>query len=72
MKLVSLRAANSGNWRQLAGLKVYDEQREFVAENSFYLAQAAYEVCWKPYGIYHGETPVGFCMYGRDPGDGEY
>jgi diamine N-acetyltransferase len=51
-------------------LKVRDEQKGFVASNLYSIAQAQfgdeYEGHWDlhPFGIYDGDTPVGFLMYG--------
>ena len=58
------------NWRALIKLDVHDAQKEFVASNLFSIAEAQFgfdfEGHWDyfPFGIYDGDTPVGFLMYG--------
>ncbi|MBL8061656.1 MAG: GNAT family N-acetyltransferase [Anaerolineales bacterium] len=58
------------NWRALTKLKVREDQRNFVATNTYSIAEAQFgddvegEGHWDmfPYGIYDGDTPVGFLM----------
>ncbi len=69
--MVKLREIGENDYKELTELKVTDGQREFVAENVYYLKLAESEKCWKAFGIYKEGLPVGFCMYGRDPKDGE-
>lgn len=58
------------NWRELVRLKVREDQTHFVATNVYSIAEAQfgddYEGHWDlhPFGIYDGDTPVGFLMYG--------
>ncbi len=58
------------NWQALVKLKVRDDQKHFVASNVYSIAQAQfgdeYEGHWDlhPFGIYEGDMPVGFLMYG--------
>jgi diamine N-acetyltransferase len=58
------------NWHALIGLKVREDQKHFVASNLYSIAQAQFgdefEGRWDlfPFGIYDGDTPVGFLMYG--------
>ena len=58
------------NWKALIRLKVRDDQKHFVASNTYSIAQAQFgdefEGHWDlfPFGIYNGDTPVGFLMYG--------
>ena len=58
------------NWRALAKLQVREDQKNFVAQNVYSIAEsqfgADYEGHWDlhPFGIYDGEEPVGFLMYG--------
>jgi diamine N-acetyltransferase len=65
-----LRPVTKDNWEALIDLKVRDDQKNFVASNLFSIAQAQFgeefEGHWDlhPFGIYDGETPVGFLMYG--------
>ena len=60
------------NWRELAKLKVRDDQQNFVATNVWSIAESHYgfdhpqEGHWDmvPYGIYDENLPVGFLMIG--------
>ena len=70
-RMVELRKVDEGNREEMARLKVAACQREFVADNSYYLKLAESDERWNALGIYEGGCPVGFCMYGRDPKDGE-
>jgi diamine N-acetyltransferase len=71
MKMAELRKADAGNRSELAALNVAACQREFVADNDHYLKLAESCECWSAFGIYDEDRPVGFCMYGRDPKDGQ-
>ena len=70
-RMVKLRKVDAGNRSEIAGLKVTASQREFVADNGYYLKLAEDDGCWSAFGIYESGLPVGFCMYGRDPKDGQ-
>ena len=65
-----IRPVTKDNWNDLIKLKVRDDQKNFVASNLYSIAQAQfgdeYEGHWDlfPYGIYEGDTAVGFLMYG--------
>jgi diamine N-acetyltransferase len=65
-----LRPVTKENWEALIDLKVRDDQRDFVASNLYSIAEAQFgedfEGHWDfhPFGIYDGDTPVGFLMYG--------
>lgn len=65
-----VRPVTKDNWKELIRLKVREDQTHFVASNLFSIAEAQfgddYEGHWDlhPFGIYNGETPVGFLMYG--------
>ena len=67
---LSIRPVTKDNWRELAKLKVRDDQTHFVASNIHSIAEsqfgAEYEGHWDlfPFGIYDGDAPVGFLMYG--------
>jgi len=64
-----IRPVTKDNWQKLIKLKVRDDQKHFVASNVYSIAQAQfgdeYEGHWDlhPFGIYEGDTPVGFLMY---------
>jgi len=69
----SLREVSRENWLPIALLQVADDQKQFVAPNSFSLAQAHYapESKLVPLGAFDGDTPVGFVMYGQYNHDGQ-
>lgn len=64
MSQIEFRPINKENWRDCVRLKVKDEQQSFVAPNDYSLLQAYYEPENRshPFGIYDGETMVGFLM----------
>ena len=65
-----IRPVTKDNWKELIRLKVREDQTHFVASNLYSIAEAQfgddYEGHWDlhPFGIYDGDTPVGFLMYG--------
>ncbi len=69
---LSIQPVSRDNWRELAKLRVQDDQRNFVASNLYSIAESQFGFDmvdgshWElfPFGIYNGETPVGFFMYG--------
>ncbi len=58
---------NHDNWFAITQLQVADDQKHFVAPNTFSLTQAHYQPELKlvPLGAFEGDTPVGFVMYGQ-------
>ena len=67
---VSLHPVDQNNWRDVARLKVFENQREFVAEPSAYLALCCYGQDWQPLAICLGDQVIGFMMWSTDPADG--
>lgn len=63
---ITLREITRENYRQVGKLKVADDQNTFVASNPWSMAQAKYEPGLVPLGIYDGDEPVGFAMYGEE------
>lgn len=69
---LSIRPVTKDNWNELIRLKVREDQKDFVASNLYSIAEAQFgdesdgKGHWDfyPYGIYNGDTPVGFLMYG--------
>ena len=65
-----IRPVAKANWRALIKLEVHEGQKEFVASNLYSIAESQFgfdfEGHWDyhTYGIYDGDTPVGFLMYG--------
>lgn len=64
---VTLREVSEANWYWVTQLKVRDEQKSFVADNAFSLAQAAYNPGFVPLAVYSEDDElVGFFMYGYE------
>ncbi|WP_291581011.1 GNAT family N-acetyltransferase [Clostridium sp. UBA6640] len=63
---IILKEINIDNWKECIKLQVEENQRKFVASNSYSLLQSKYEDHCYPMGIYDGETMVGFLMYSFD------
>ena len=65
-----IRSVTKKNWKELIRLKVREDQTHFVASNLYSIAESQFgdeeEGHWDlfPCGIYEGDTPVGFLMYG--------
>ena len=65
-----IRRVTKDNWKELIRLKVREDQTHFVASNLYSIAESQFgdddEGHWEfhPFGIYDGDTPVGFLMYG--------
>lgn len=71
--MLHLEKVNGKNVWELLKLKVAEHQKEFVAENTLSIIEAYTAVTANgqafPFGIYDGETPVGFLMIGYDKDD---
>ena len=58
------------NWQKLAGLQVSESQKDFVAPNLHSIAQSQFGIDYQghwdlqPFGIFDGNEPVGFLMFG--------
>lgn len=67
---VELRSVDSGNVWRLLELRVREDQENFVATNTQSIVEAYTAIAAGgtalPFGIYDGETPVGFLMIGYD------
>ena len=71
MKL-SLRTINKDNVNAVLRLKVQKNQEQFVAGNSYSIAQGTYnDLSWMR-AIYADDQPVGFVMLELDPVKAEY
>lgn len=72
---ITLRKVTHENLRELAGLSVGEAQRGFVASNTWSIMEAYVTVTEGgvalPFGVYAGDTPVGFLMIGFDCMDWE-
>ena len=66
--MITLKKADTKNLWKIAGLKVREDQQDFVASNAESIMEAyvytqAGAVA-QPFGIYADDTPVGFLMFG--------
>ena len=70
---VKLVKVNTKNFDALIDLEVNEPQKEYVASNTYSLAEAYANIVEgkvaQPFGIYDGKTPVGFLMIGFDNRD---
>ena len=69
-KNVRLEKVNPDNFDDLYDLEVTEPQKNFVASNRYSMAEAYAHLSngdfVQCFGIYDGETPVGFAMIGHD------
>lgn len=69
---ITLREVTKETFRPVAKLSVADDQKGFVSNNAFSMAEASFEdEAWYR-AIYAGDTPVGFAMLFEDDEKGEY
>ncbi len=61
---VSLRPLTKDNWPECSGLRVAEDQRDFVDSNLYCIAECAVEPQWQPRTIHAGDTMVGFVVFG--------
>ena len=78
---LAIQPVTKSNWRELAKLKVREDQTHFVAPNVYSILESHYGYDepdggghWEmyPFGIFQGETPVGFLMYGLNFSNKEF
>lgn len=73
--MIQLRKIDSGNTWKIVALEVREDQKSFVATNTESLLEAYCTITnggvALPFGIYDGETPVGFVMIGYGCDDEE-
>lgn len=68
---VTLRPVDRDTWTDVAGLRVTEAQRDFVAEPAYYLALCCYgSAGWRPLAVLVRGRVVGFVMWAVDPDDG--
>jgi diamine N-acetyltransferase len=68
---VELREITMDNFHACIGLKVADDQRDFVAPNVFSLAEAKADGVSVPLAMYAADRMVGFIMYWYDAENGK-
>lgn len=64
---IILREIDINNWEECIDLEVTEEQKKFVATNSYSILQAKFEEEIYTLGIYNKDIMVGFLMYDLDP-----
>lgn len=64
--LIELKIIDKTNYKECIRLKVSDEQKKFVATNTYSLVQVAYEPDMYPLGIFLDYKMVGFILYDFD------
>ncbi|QTN29384.1 GNAT family N-acetyltransferase [Rhodoferax sp. AJA081-3] len=73
---ITLRPVTRENFEAITGLNLLDHQRDFLASNSYSIAEASLFPCLATRAVYVDELPVGFMMYAYpEPGEeppGEY
>ena len=62
---ITIKPITDENRSQALALHVGAGQEGYVESVSQCLNEASAKKCWRPVGIYDGETMVGFAMYGR-------
>ncbi len=55
------------NWREALALRVNPDQKNFVADNAYSIAQSRFHPDWSPEGIFVGNVMVGFAMMEPEP-----
>ena len=73
---ITLQPVTATNWESLIKLKVREDQKGFVGSNLYSIAEAQFGFEFEknghwdlhPFGIYDGDQPVGFLMYGYNFG----
>lgn len=70
--MIKLIEIDSENFWDVVKLKVTKEQEEFVASNTFSIAQSKVQPECIPLAVYDDELLVGFMMYCMDTEDNEY
>ena len=72
---VRLVKVDTKNFDELIDLAPFESQYNFVADNGYSLAEAYANIMdgryAQPFGIYNGETPIGFLMIGFNIADEE-
>ncbi|WP_161524817.1 GNAT family N-acetyltransferase [Alteribacter lacisalsi] len=65
---------DEGNWRQLIALEPAERQKRFIESNHVSLLESVFdkENSWTCYGLFRGETAVGFMMIGAENSEEGY
>ncbi|MEG1255576.1 GNAT family N-acetyltransferase [Clostridium sp.] len=71
MELI-FKEIDNDNWRECIKLSVEENQKGFVAPNSYSILEAKFETGCYPLAIYDRDTMVGFLMYNFDSEDNSW
>jgi diamine N-acetyltransferase len=63
MPRVRLAKVTEDNWEDVVDLELSDDQQDFVADNTYSLAESKFDRSARPRAIYAGKQIVGFLMY---------
>jgi diamine N-acetyltransferase len=73
MSMTTLAPVTSDNWRDVAGLRVAEHQRRWVADVTYYLCLSVFGGLWRSCAVVDDEgTTVGHVMWAVDPDDGSH
>jgi diamine N-acetyltransferase len=73
MTEVLLKPISADNWQECIGLKVKDEQADFLPSNLYSIAEAQFYPQAVPLAIYSEQDQmVGFVLYGVDVETGKW
>lgn len=70
--MISLKSISKENWRDAINLEVHEEQKDFIASNTYSIAQVQFLEDFKAMGVYLEDKMIGFAMYGIDEDDHHY
>lgn len=62
-----IKPVNVENWREVISLSVNENQKSFIEDNAFSIAESKFYTYWNPSALYYGEELIGFAMYGHVP-----
>lgn len=70
--MLHLEPITKKNWLDAISLQVRDDQKDFIASNTFSLAELHFLENFQAKGIYWNDKMIGFTLYGIDEDDNEY
>ncbi len=71
--MLVLKEITTDNFHKVLKLELFEEEKKFVANNYYSIAEAYVEKKTFPKAIHYNDTPIGFTLYGQFEEDrGEY
>lgn len=61
---IMIRLIDDKNYKEILDLRVAKGQESFIETTEECLKEASEDSRWEPVGIYDGDIPIGFAMYG--------